>query len=76
MSLGNKNITGVNVEAIRKQKGLKQKDLVDALAEKGVAISKSGFSKLEKRNRRVSDIEVLALADILDVSVDELLEKK
>lgn len=76
MSLGNKNITGVNVEAIRKQKGLKQKDLVDALAEKGVTISKSGFSKLEKRNRRVSDIEVLALADILDVSVDELLVKK
>ncbi len=72
---GIKNISGVNVETIRKRKGLKQKDLVNALAEKGIAISTSGFSKLEKRSRRVSDIEVVALAEILNVSVDELLDQ-
>ena len=72
--LGTKNITGANVEIIRKQRGLKQKDLVNALAEKGIVISASGLSKLEKRNRRVTDIEVLALAEILEVSVEELLD--
>lgn len=73
-TVGTKNLVGLHVESFRKQKGLKQKDLADALAEKGVTISASGLSKLERQVRMVSDIELIALADVLNVPVGALLE--
>lgn len=73
-TVGTKNLVGLHVESFRKQKGLKQKDLADALAEKGVTISASGLSKLERQVRMVSDIELLALSNVLNVPVEVLLE--
>ena len=73
-NFGTKNLVGLRVEFLRKRKGLKQKDLANALAEKGVTISASGLSKLERQVRTVSDIELIALADVLDVPVGALLE--
>lgn len=71
-----RNLVGVRVESLRKKKGLKQKDLSMALAEKGVTISSSALSKLERQTRMVSDIELIALAEVLNVSVCDLLEKE
>lgn len=73
-NFGTKNLVGLRVEFLRKRKGLKQKDLANALAEKGVTISASGLSKLERQVRTVSDIELIALANVLDVPVGALLE--
>lgn len=68
-----RNVVGEQVEALRKSKGLTQKELADTLSEKGVPISSSGLSKLEKRVRKVTDIEIVALAEVLEVSVNYLL---
>ncbi|MEE0061460.1 MAG: helix-turn-helix transcriptional regulator [Acutalibacteraceae bacterium] len=69
-----RNVVGDRVEQLRKQKGLTQKDLTIELSKKGVSISPSGLSKIEKKIRKVTDIEVVALAEALDVSVNYLLD--
>lgn len=57
----------------RNKKGMKQKDLLAQLQVNGVDMNASGLSKLEGQIRFVTDIELVALADILEVSVDYLL---
>lgn len=71
-----KNIVGKNVEAIRKERKLKQRELVLMLREKDFIISTSGLSKLEANRRKVTDKELVALAEVLEVSIEELLNLK
>ena len=54
-------------------KGMKQKELLAQLQVSGVDMNASGLSKLEGQIRYVTDVELVALADILEVSVDYLL---
>mgnify|MGYP000302608938 CR=1 FL=1 len=61
------------VESARKEQGMKQKELLAQLQVRGVDLSASGLSKLEGQVRYVTDFELLALADILSVSVQWLL---
>lgn len=72
-SLGDRNIIGTIIEERRKAAGLKQKDLLTQLQIKGVDLTASGLSKLEGQIRTVSDIELKALCEVLDISADELL---
>lgn len=72
-SLGDRNLIGSRVESIRKKKGMKQKDLLAQLQVRGVDMNASGLSKLEGQIRYVTDVELVALADILEVSIDYLL---
>ncbi len=75
---GEKNICGKLVEERRKQLGMKQKDLLTQLQIRGVDINSSSLSKLEGQVRSVYDTELVALSEVLGVSVDYLLgiEKK
>ena len=72
-ALGDRNLIGARVELARKNQGMKQKDLIAQLQVSGVDMNASGLSKLEGQIRFVTDFELVALADILDVSVDWLL---
>ena len=71
--LGSKNLIGARVESARKEQGMKQKELLAQLQVRGVDLSASWLSKLEGQVRYVTDFELLALADILSVSVQWLL---
>lgn len=71
--LGNRNLIGARVESARKRKGMKQKELLAQLQVRGVDMNASGLSKLEGQIRYVTDIELVALADILEVSVPYLV---
>ena len=71
--LGNRNLVGARVEAARKKAGMKQKELLAQLQVNGIDMNASGLSKLEGQIRYVTDFELLALALILDVSIEELL---
>ena len=73
LELGTKNSIGARVEKKRKEIGMKQKDLLVQLQRRGVEINSSGLSKLEGQVRSVFDYELVALADVLDVSVMWLL---
>ena len=52
-----------------------QIDLVARLQLLGIRIDQAGVSKVESGSRPVSDVEVVALAKALKVSVSWLLEK-
>ena len=71
--LGTSNIVGARVEQLRKERGMKQNELLAQLQTHGVDMCASGLSKLEGQTRCVMDFELVALADIFGVSVDQLL---
>lgn len=74
--LGSKNLIGARVETARKSQGMKQKELLAQLQVRGVDLNASGLSKLEGQIRYVTDMELLALSKILNVSVMWLLTGK
>lgn len=76
LALGNRNLIGARVTEARKAKGMKQQDLLARLQVAGVDLSTPALSLLEGQKRPVSDIELNALADILEVSVDWLLGRE
>ena len=73
-----KNIVGTRVhEARRKFKPpLSQEELAARLELDGWKISRGTLSKIEAGIRQVTDIEVMALARILKVSPEWLLDKQ
>lgn len=72
-ALGDMNIIGEKVEKQRKAIGMKQKDLLAQLQIRGIDLNASGLSKLEGQLRGVTDYELKAIAESLDVSVNWLL---
>ncbi len=76
LALGDKNIIGAKVTQARKEQGMKQIELLAKLQLAGIDISTPALSLLEGQKRPVSDIELNALADILNVSVDWLLGRE
>lgn len=73
LALGNRNIVGARVTEARNKIGLKQKDLLARMQVAGVSISLPALSLLEGQKRPVSDIELKALSEILEVDVRWLL---
>ena len=71
---GDKNICGANIERIRKQQGMKQNALIAKMQILGVDINPSSLSKLEGQTRIATDIELKAIATILCVSMEELVQ--
>lgn len=76
LALGNRNIVGSRVTKARLALGMKQVELLTKLQLAGVDMSVPALSLLEGQKRMVSDIELNALADILNVSVDWLLGRE
>ena len=76
LDLGNRNIVGARVTQARKAKGMKQIELLAKLQLAGIDMSVPVLSLLEGQKRPVSDIELDALANILNVSVDWLLGRE
>lgn len=70
---GTKNICGANVERIRKAQGMKQSTLVSRMQLLGVDINPSSLSKLEGQTRTATDMELKAMAQILGVTMEELV---
>jgi hypothetical protein len=76
LELGTRNIVGARVTQARLSKGMKQKELLAKLQTAGIEISTPALSLLEGQKRPVSDLELNALADILEVSADWLLGRE
>ena len=71
---GTKNIVGLKVVEMRKERGIKQKDFLAQLQIQGLDISPTSLSRLEGQYSLVQDYEVVALAKVLKITTDELLE--
>ena len=73
LALGDRNLVGARVTQARKALGMKQVDLLAKLQLAGVEMSVPALSLLEGQKRPVSDIELNALTDALQVSSEWLL---
>ena len=71
---GNSNIVGKNIERLRKEQGIKQKDFISKMQILGCDINPTSYSKLEGQVRVATDKELYTIAKILNISVDDLFE--
>lgn len=70
---GANNICGAVVARLRKMAGISQRELADRLQLAGLDIDKNAVQRIECGKRFVTDIEIVALAKVLAVGVNELL---
>ena len=68
------NIVGANVKKIRQAKGWSQQQLSDKLETMAVYVCRGSISRIEDRQRTVTDIELYGFANILGVSISDLFE--
>ena len=73
MAAFQQNLVGPQVRARRVAAGLPQAALAAKLQLAGWDISRGGLSKIEARLRRVTDAEVVVLAQVLGCGTGELL---
>ena len=71
-AVGAENLVGQNIVFLRKSRGMKQTDLLAQLQTRGIDINQSALSDIEGQNRKVSDRELLAFADIFNIPLDAL----
>ena len=71
-SYGDANIVGRNIERIRKERGIKQKDFIAKIQTMGCDMNPTSYSKLEGQLRSATDREIYVIAKILGVPMEEL----
>ncbi len=69
---GDKNLVGRNIERLRKERGIKQKDFIAQIQTMGCDMNPTSYSKLEGQIRSATDKEIFVIAKILDVAIEEL----
>ena len=69
------NLIGKNVKKLRTAKKLSQQALSNKLELLGVYVCRGSVSRIEDCSRTVTDIELFAIAKVLNVTVDELFDK-
>lgn len=70
--IGTSNLVGANIERIRKERNLKQIEVIAQLQTAGIDINPTSYSKLEGQVRMATDKEIHAIAKILKVDVNDL----
>ena len=73
---GDANMIGKNVERLRKQKNIKQKDFISHLQVLGLDMNPTSYSKLEGQVRSATDREVYIIAKVLNVKMEDLFEEE
>lgn len=71
---GNCNLVGKNIEKLRKERGIKQKDFIAKMQVMGCDINPTSYSKLEGQVRSATDKEIFVISKILGVAMEELFE--
>lgn len=72
---GSNNICGPKIKQIRlDMKNVSQRKLADLLQMQGLDVDKNAIQRIESGQRFVTDIELRALANVLDVTYQQLLD--
>ena len=66
------NLVGKNIEQLRKDRGIKQKDFIAQMQVLGCDINPTSYSKLEGQVRSATDLEIYVIAKILAVPMEQL----
>lgn len=70
---GKNNVCGQQIAQYRRQLKLSQRALADALQVSGLDIDKNAIQRIEAGKRFVTDIELVFLSRVLQVSINDLL---
>ncbi len=70
---GQKNISGDRIHQARTAMRLSQSELAARMQVNGVTIEREAISKIETRDRFVTDYELMMFAKVLGVSMDWLV---
>ena len=73
---GDANMVGKNIERLRKEKNIKQKDFIARIQVMGCDMNPTSYSKLEGQLRNATDKEIYIIAKILGVPMEALFEEK
>ena len=73
---GTANMVGRNIERLRKESGIKQKDFIAKIQIMGCDVNPTSYSKLEGQLRSVNDRELYVIAKILNVPMESLFESE
>lgn len=71
-----KNMIGDNVRALRLERGMSQRELSEKLETYGIYVCRGSISRIEEKQRTVTDIELFGLSRIFDVDINSLYNKK
>jgi len=73
---GTANIVGKNIERLRKERGIKQKDFIAKIQTNGCDMNPTSYSKLEGQVRAATDREIYTIAKILGVPMEKLFSEE
>lgn len=70
------NMIGQKVKELRIKKGLSQQALSDKLETFAIYICRGSISRIEDKQRTVTDIELYGLSKIFEVPMEDLFEER
>ena len=68
------NLIGDRLRVLRKKHHLSQQQLSERLETQAVYICRGSISRIEDKSRTVTDIELIGLAKVLGVKIQDLFE--
>ena len=71
---GEKNLISQRLITLRKEQGLSQRDLAQKLQLAGYDMDRNVITRIETNQRYVTDIELKALAEVLDTTYSYLID--
>ena len=71
----NKNLIGSNLKKLRTKLKVSQQELSNKLELLGVYVCRGSISRIEDCSRTVTDIELFAIAKVLNVDIESLFRK-
>lgn len=71
---GTNNISGKQIAKFRKEAGMSQRQLADALQILGLDVDKNAVQRIESGQRFVTDIELVYLSKALKKPIEQLLK--
>ncbi len=74
IATGDKNLIGSNLISLRKKHHLSQRSLAHELQLAGYDMDKNVITRIETRQRYVTDIEIKALCELFGVTFEELIQ--
>ena len=69
-----KNMVGENVRKFRTEKGMSQQALSNKLELLAIYVCRGSISRIEDKQRTVTDIELYGIARALGVSIEDLFQ--
>ena len=70
---GRNNVCGTVIAVRRKEMGKSQRQIADMLQLAGLDVDKNAVQRIEAGKRFVTDIELISIAQVLNVTYEQLL---